>query len=149
MAIRLAKPDDLDGLHELELSCFASESFSRRQMKRLFGSKNAIFLVYEETNVTLGFAIGLIRNHRSDATGRLYSLDVAEAARGKGIGKLLLDALEARFKSLGISRIYLEVTPKNERAVGLYLRRGYEKKEVIKNYYKDGSDAIRMMKEIV
>ncbi|RSD08147.1 GNAT family N-acetyltransferase [Amycolatopsis eburnea] len=53
------------------------------------------------------------------------TIGVAAAWRGRGVGRALLDAVEARAKEAGIARISLSVERKNF-AQKLYLAAGYE-----------------------
>jgi hypothetical protein len=79
---------------------------------------------------------------------RLYSLAIAPEARGRGIAKQLLRALElAAEKQL---RLYmrLEVSRNNKAAIELYQSSGYRVFGEYSDYYQDHSDALRMQKKI-
>ena len=56
-------------------------------------------------------------------------LAVAEAARGQGIAHLLMDAVEARARDLGLTGVALSTAPTMHAAHRLYERRGYERDE--------------------
>jgi len=77
--------------------------------------------VAEENNIILGFALYYIR-YSTWKGQRMYLEDiiVTEAARGKGVGKLLFDALiiEAREKKL--NGIVWQVLEWNEPAINFY-----------------------------
>ena len=51
---------------------------------------------------------------------------VAQAARGRGVGARLLDAVEAHATALGRSAIRLDVVDTNPRARALYVRKGFD-----------------------
>ncbi len=55
----------------------------------------------------------------------LLNLTVAPAWQGRGLGRALLDAVEAHGRALGLVALWLEVRQSNERARGLYRRRGF------------------------
>jgi ribosomal protein S18 acetylase RimI-like enzyme len=57
--------------------------------------------------------------------GEIESLAVAPAHRGRGIGTLLLSALESELRVIGVDDLILGVLPGNEAAIRLYARRGY------------------------
>jgi ribosomal-protein-alanine N-acetyltransferase len=55
----------------------------------------------------------------------LLNLTVVPAHHGRGLGHALLDRVIQRARELQLSSLWLEVRPSNERACGLYLRRGF------------------------
>ena len=66
----------------------------------------------------------------------------------KGLGKFLLSKLIKQSKSLQINNIHLEVNNNNEPAKALYLSMGFKPTGFRPNFYKDGSDALTLTKEI-
>jgi len=84
--------------------------------------RNSIFSAWNE-----GEVIGVCAL-KEDAEGRfeLTKMAVSEAARGKGVGQLLMDAVEGYAKDeLGLSEIYLLSNTKNAAAIRLYKRCGW------------------------
>ena len=77
--------------------------------------------VAEENNVILGFALYYIR-YSTWKGQRMYLEDliVTEAARGKGVGKLLFDALIVEAKEKNFSGIVWQVLEWNEPAINFY-----------------------------
>lgn len=59
-------------------------------------------------------------------TCELVKLYLLPAARGKGIGKMLMEQCHAAAKSLGFKKIYLETMPELTNAIPLYERLGYQ-----------------------
>ncbi len=77
----------------------------------------------------------------------VMSVAVAPGAQGRGIGRLVLDELEARAIAGGAHGILLEVRSDNAPARGLYSRNGFEDIHVRRKYYQPGDvDAIIMRK---
>ncbi len=68
--------------------------------------------------------------------------------RMKGLGKFLLSDLIKRSKSLQANHIHLEVKDKNEPAKAFYKSMGFKTVGNRANFYKDGSDALILNKEI-
>lgn len=78
-----------------------------------------------------------------------FGLTVATAARGVGVGRALIEALERWAREMGVSRLELSVFQGNERARGLYSALGYldEGLEKRKVRFPEGEiDVIRMAK---
>ncbi|MCM2130512.1 GNAT family N-acetyltransferase [Larsenimonas rhizosphaerae] len=144
-SVRLATPDDLDRLWQLETTCFSDDDdrFSRRQLRYLLTRAKAITLVCGDETLW-GYATLLIR--RASGFGRIYSLCVAPDARGQGGGEALLEALEAQAQSLGLDQLRLEVRVDNDRALRLYQRRGYDRTAWLDDYYSDGCAGWKMIK---
>ncbi len=66
----------------------------------------------------------------------------------KGYGKYLINFLIDRLKEKGVKKLFLEVRESNRPAKSLYTSLGFNEINVRKNYYKDGENAIIMLKEI-
>ena len=93
----------------------------------------------------MGFVLGLVT---IEDEGRIFSLAVKEKYRRLGIGRSLLEKIMSVLEEKGVKRIRLEVKEDNIIAQTLYERMGFVKKMIIPAYYKDGSDAILMMKRL-
>jgi [ribosomal protein S18]-alanine N-acetyltransferase len=65
----------------------------------------------------------------------LLNITVAPAEQGQGYGSLLLDQVQALARQLSLPRLLLEVRGSNERARGLYLRRGFQDVGLRRGYY--------------
>jgi GNAT superfamily N-acetyltransferase len=87
-----------------------------------FGEKPVYWsFVAEEDGVILGFALYYIR-YSTWKGQRMYLEDilVTESARGKGIGKLLMDQLIIEAKEKKLSAIVWQVLEWNEPAINFY-----------------------------
>lgn len=62
---------------------------------------------------------------KNSRTVELVKMAVSEAAQGKGIGKLLLEAAIAKARRLGYDTLFLETNDRLERAVAMYRQRGF------------------------
>jgi ribosomal protein S18 acetylase RimI-like enzyme len=63
----------------------------------------------------------------NDQGGRIVALVVSEAQRGRGVGRMLVQAAEHDFISRGIGRIALNTRMTREQAHVFYERLGYSK----------------------
>ncbi len=95
-----------------------------------------------------GEPCGFIRVHPRGVAGSPYvaSVAVAESARGRGVGKALLDAVEARWK--GARYVFLCVSDFNVRARSLYERHGYRLVGTLPDYVVDGRAELLMARRL-
>ena len=142
--IRRATPADLDALLALERRAFTTDHLSRRQYRHHIGSASARVLAAVDASGLLGKAVVFFRGGSDVA--RLYSIAVADAARGRGIGEALVRAVERAARAQGCKRLRLEVRQDNAGAIRLYERLGYRRFGAYAGFYEDGADAWRYEK---
>lgn len=92
---------------------------------KLFQAEGSAYFVAEENGVLLGGCgvyptVGL-----PDGFAELVKLYVSSDARGKGVGKALMERSAQVAKELGYQHLYLETLPELAKAVSLYKRSGY------------------------
>lgn len=139
---------DLLAIEQLEKDCFPSEAFNRRLIKNLLvNTKSFIVKATIPAEQIVGNIIGITRRENNVSVGRIFSLCVLEKYRKKGIASQLVRLIEEAFHSRGIREIRLEVSVFNDTAQLFYKRCGYRMtRDVLKNFYHDGSDACVMVK---
>lgn len=145
-AIRAARADDLPALVALENSVFDYDRMSARQYRRHLAGAGATLLVAADAGGVLASALSFRR--RGSRVSRLYSLATAPAARGRGVARALLAAIEADAVTRGAERMRLEVRTDNAAAIALYERSGYVRIGELPAYYDDGADARRYEKNL-
>ena len=92
-----------------------------------------------------GMPMGFISSLRADlAHARIMMFAVDPGHRSMGLGSRLIMRFKQATMMSGINRISLEVRPSNTRAMSFYKRHGFAPTEVLRNYYNDGGDAVRM-----
>jgi ribosomal protein S18 acetylase RimI-like enzyme len=102
----------------------------RASYERHLADGNAMLHVAEHDHTLVGYAFTIIHDATDDTFplaprfAELYTLSVAPAARGKGVGSLLLDALERDLDALAVSAIQVAVMARNTDAIRFYQRRG-------------------------
>jgi ribosomal protein S18 acetylase RimI-like enzyme len=148
VATRRANPDDVKPIEALETRAFASDRLSARSLRDYLKSPAASVLVAEdEAGRLAGYAI--VRFRRATSVARLYSIAVAEDARGRGVGEQLLTAAEDEARRRGDLFMRLEVRADNASAIALYERLGYKAFGRHMDYYEDHAEAIRLEKRII
>ena len=144
IALRRYLPQDLDALMRLDSLCFAPAfRFSRSEMHQFAEEPGAITVIAESPNSIAGFII--VEVHRlPEASAYVVTLDVAAKFSRLGIGSRLLCAGETAATKAGSSRVVLHVHSRNPSAIAFYERNGYERLELLQNFYRDvpnGGDA--------
>lgn len=72
-----------------------------------------------------GLARGGAHSERADGA-ILLSMWVAPEARGRGVGEALIDAVADWARTRGFRRLFLDVADRNDAAIALYARKGFE-----------------------
>ncbi|MBR21278.1 MAG: GNAT family N-acetyltransferase [Leifsonia sp.] len=119
---------------EVEAMLRAGETFARS----LYSAEECFLLPVEQLvapGMTVlvarddsGAALGMVALVEQEAgTGELKRLFVDDAARGRGVADLLLDALERAARERSIRTLRLETGTRSDAALRFYARRGYER----------------------
>ncbi len=95
-----------------------------------------------------GVAIGFINYTRRGDIFYINDIDISKGWRSKGYGSYLLSYLERKAKRIGIKEIRLHVNIKNKQTINFYLKNGYKKWKIIKNFYRNKFDAYLFIKKI-
>ena len=110
----LESPDAYGSSHERELGLTESEWRAR--------TTGRLFLARDDEQGVVGTAAGLLDE---DGHLDLVGMFVAAEARGRGCAELLLDAVVARARADGMTRVVLRVTDGNVAAARCYTRYGF------------------------
>lgn len=81
------------------------------------------FLLAKENDTALGFA-SYVHNHPENYTTRIPKIYILPEMQGKGIGKLLLDAIESEARKNGSAKLALNVN-RNNKAKTFYEHLGF------------------------
>jgi [ribosomal protein S18]-alanine N-acetyltransferase len=140
---------DFDALYALEVACFESAfRFPRRYMRTLTTARNTAVWVAEQGTGLAGFGITTWSRHRSLIAAYIETLEVAPEARGRGLGRALLEQLERSAWQAGAVVAGLHVDAQNGSAVHLYERSGYTCQGRKENFYPQGRAALIYTKEL-
>ena len=85
------------------------------------GSRGAFLIIYEGYEAVGCGAVRLI----DSTTGELKRMYIAASKRGRGLGRLLIRALEQEAGNLGARRLILETGIRQAAAIALYRRTGF------------------------
>lgn len=144
---RLATVDDLPALLALENQCFTLDRLTPRSFRWMLSHANASLLVAQRDGQLMGYALLLF--HRGTSLARLYSIAIAEQARGHGLGARLLEQAERCALEHERAYLRLEVRTDNPKAIALYECHGYRRFAQVDDYYQDHTSALRYEKRIL
>lgn len=103
----------------------------RALYESLLTAPDAFVLIARRGGAAVGYALVRVHEGADDtwATGdriaELESVAVLPGERGRGLGTLLLDTVDARLAELGIADVIVAVLVGNDAAESLYRRRGW------------------------
>jgi len=137
---------DIEHLARLEQQLFADDAWSEQTWwAELAGRPRRDYVAGVEGTEVIGYA-GL--DHGGDVAD-IMTVAVTPAARGHGLGRRLLDELEARARAGRAASVMLEVRADNAAAIALYERAGYAVVSTRRRYYQPGDvDALVMRKNL-
>lgn len=139
---RKAALTDLESIIAIEKKIFGSGSYPAFVVRQLFDVSGHYFIVAEEDNQILGYALGAVNTKQKQAW--VLSLGVSEKARGRGLGKQLTEQLIEVLKTEDLKEIALTVFPENNAAIKIYKDLGFEGSPVLNNYFLDNEARIVM-----
>ena len=130
--------EDVPQVHEIELKTFHTPWTYQSFVDEMTTNKCARYIVAEEDGKILGYAGAWLVFDE----GHITNIAVDEAARGRGIGTMVTQALMQYAANMGVQYMTLEVRKSNLVAQGLYKKLGFIELGVRKRYYEDnGEDA--------
>ncbi len=160
MPIRPAQPDDIPPILAVWNPLIAGSTVTFRNrpltgadLERLLADRAAAdcpFLVHEAEGTLTGFATyGRFRASDGYARTMEHTLMLAPAARGRGIGRRLMEAIEAHARARAVHSMIAGVSATNAPAVAFHAALGYREIARLPEVgYKDGTwlDLILMQK---
>ena len=139
--VRGADESDLDTILQIEQECYPLP-WSFQQFSQELENPVATLLVAEIENRIVGYICCWLVADEME----ILNLATAPELRRMGIAAELLKQAFNRFQSGKLSSAWLEVRATNQAAITLYRRSGFKQSGVRKAYYRDGEDAILMVK---
>ncbi|MCF6278442.1 MAG: GNAT family N-acetyltransferase [Anaerolineales bacterium] len=133
---------DLPSLRHLEKVCFPLDAWSLFDLVAVLTFPEVIRLKAVQGGEMLAFIAGDPRP--SQGFSWIATIGVLPDYRRQGIARALLRQCEAQ---LSTPRIRLSVRMSNQSAISLYRHEGYQTIDILRTYYKDGSDAVVMEKD--
>ena len=150
MNYRLFQPDDFHDLYAIEEICFQPpQRFTRRYMRQLLASSEAVTWIAEQDRTMAGFAIVEWSQQVTGIVAYIATIEVLPNYCGQGTGAELLRRLEGSANAERASEIWLHVDAENNPAIHLYERGGYQKSGRADHYYARNRPAVIYVKSLV
>ena len=142
--LKILDESDIEDLYKMNQEIFKEEIVYDKYYLKRFCRLNQGFIL-KNNKLVIGYVIYGMTYCGENMQFTIISIGVSRAFRGKGYGKLLLQAVLDKFKT---REIFLHVRVQNKIAQKLYKSLGFEIKEIIKDYYHLLSDdAYHMIKK--
>ncbi len=136
MTLRLAQPDDLDAIVEIERVSF-SDAWSEASFQSLFGRSEVSFVVaigaHGNSEEVLGYVVATFAADQ----GEIANLAVRPEGRRSGHASRLLGFVHREAARRGATSMWLEVRESNRSAIALYTALGYREMGRRARYYED------------
>lgn len=142
--IRAIKPKDLDKIAFFEKEFFHEDAFSIDSLEKMIEDKYFIGLIAENDSEVIGY---LFVSYFGDEAN-ILKVAVEKFYRKKGVAKSLLAKMLTELQAICVEKLFLEVDENNEPALKLYNALGFEKTRIRYSYYKNGANAIEMVKTL-
>lgn len=143
LILREAEMWDIKAISELDKINF-SNNWNEQMLEKMFINRNTKIFVAEIDKQVVGFIV--LENEIDEINVSRVVVD--SEYRNHGIGGKLINCGAELCKTLKIANLSLEVSSNNFTAKRLYEKLGFTMRRVRKSYYKDGSDAIEMVKRV-
>ncbi len=131
---------DVEAAHALEVELFPDPwSVETFWSELAHVPETRHYVLAEDDGVLVGYAGLAVVGDQAD----VQTVAVSPTAQGRGVGRLLLDALLAEARRRRATAVLLEVRADNAAAQALYDRAGFQRIGVRRRYYQpDGTDAL-------
>lgn len=133
LIIRRMDVTDIDSVMHVEQKA-NSHGWRRRTFVDSLQLHHECWVVVEPHTSTYTIAHSVLGCEVDSA--ELYNISVDPAYQGRGIGRLLLNHMLLRSRTMPVDRVFLEVRVSNERAISLYQSVGFKRVGVRRDYYQ-------------
>lgn len=146
VTIRKSTIDDLKSLEIIEQRCFPEFKRSTRKMLRLsLSSSSQEVWIAETGSGKKKKAAGCMILHLHPRTLRVFSIGVLPEFQRAGIGAKLITQACNLAMARACEKVSLEARALDIRLVEWYKKAGFVVTDHLKDYYKDGEDAVKMV----
>jgi ribosomal-protein-alanine N-acetyltransferase len=159
LCVRVAGAADLARVVEMERTSMEAPHWAETEYAAIVGVNRGVdgvdgmvkrrLLVAEAGERLVGFAVGRVVGSGEGSFAELESVVVAAAARRRGVGRSLCEAVIAWCREQGAAGLELEVRAGSDGAVALYAGLGFTAVGRREGYYREPvEDAVMMRLEL-
>lgn len=141
-SLRVMTANDLDAVVAIENASYPAPWSAQQFVDELRNPVATILLCELEEEIAGYICYWLIAGEM-----QILNIAVAPQARRNGIAKQLLNQAFVDCQQRGLSAAWLEVRSGNSGAINLYRQNGFVIDGERRGYYRDGEDALLMVKE--
>jgi ribosomal-protein-alanine N-acetyltransferase len=141
--VRRFRLSDMGRILEIERALFPRDAYDRNLFAEYFHTCGDLFLVLMRRGNICGYMLTCIRPRPE-----IVSIAVQPAERRKGAASLLLESTIRRLRRRQVDRLSLMVRVRNRKALKFYVKYGFVKIRVVRQYYDDGTDGFLMAKNL-
>jgi len=142
--IRRAGQQDLRRILTIERASFGVDAWDREVFRAFLPDDPDLFLVAEVNGRIQGYMITCVAGHKAE----LVSIASAPRMRGCGIGRAMMQSTLQTLKRQRIQTWWLMVRTGNSEAIRFYSKFGFTRARLVRCYYEDGGNALRMRLEL-
>lgn len=136
MKLRQFATDDLAAILTIQGKNPEAAQWLESDYSSLAKDPRGAILVAELETVIPPKVVGFVAIHRVLDEAELRNIAVDPEHQHQGVGRALLQETRRRLLEAGVKRIFLEVRPSNQQALGLYYSVGFGLHSVRKDFYR-------------
>ena len=150
VTVREATDEDIPAILELENLCFVDpwkESTIRYEMHENPVS-NVWVIELEEKSQNLKSVVGYCDYWHTFDSATIAQIAIHPSLQRKQLGSAMMDEIINDCYAKKVRTLTLEVRASNSKAINFYLKHGFKKELTKPHYYKNGEDAIYMIRNV-
>jgi [ribosomal protein S18]-alanine N-acetyltransferase len=138
------RPAHLPGVLEIEGASFPAEAYPRELFLELARDCGELFFVARCCGRIAGYAVSCA----GPRGGEIVSIAVHAAWRRRGVARALMTRTLRTLRHMEVRQVRLMVRPANTAAIRFYQTFGFRRVRLVRGYYEDGGDGVRMALEL-
>jgi ribosomal protein S18 acetylase RimI-like enzyme len=151
ISLRRGAVDDHPYVISLATRAFAEFGEYDEIIAEWLGSSGVVSIIATEVGARRGFALVAPRRalgFRRSVGAELVAIAVSEAARGRGVGRALLERAELIARTWAANEMRLHTAVSNLGAQRFFSSAGYRSRETTESFYPNGQRALEFAKPL-